>query len=415
LISAHCSAHVIRDRIAHVGPGAQVWAADIPACFRRQLNNPRLLPLFVYTTTTEEFGLEWWLDPRNPFGWIASEWGWQCILHVIMWRARSMSIEELMAFVDNFFDIALASVAAARRKVIEKMFADLGIDLHEVMVGSHFKGLGWLWDLDKMSMECPMDKYVVTSAYLREWLAATKMSLKQVETAVGLLSWASTGLPMLTQCVAPLIHMRTALERIHEATGADKRSVTMSKPPHAAVAIEFAASVYLKWNRTCPILGAFGPTATWHILGRCDASTDWGCGGFIFDGVCLRAFQHQWTAAERELAMCDIRESTTVEELQGAAHWARIFEHLITHKRVQLEMDSASSVGAIEKAFSAKPAVLTCLTDLRASCARAGIHLRVRHVLGTVFNKIADALSRDNWLQACLEAQNEFGLPLLRM
>jgi hypothetical protein len=179
--------------------------------------------------------------------------------------------------------------------------------------------------------------------------------------------------------------------------------------------LDFAASVYLDWDRRCPIFADFGPTATWQFLGRCDASSDWGCGGFLYDGECLRAFQHEWRDDERELAMCGIRESTTVEELQGAAHWARIFENFISHSRVQLELDSATSVCAIEKAFSAKPAVLTCLTDLRASIARAGVHLRVRHVLGASFNQIADALSRDNWVQACLFAESEFGLPLLRL
>ncbi len=113
--------------------------------------------------------------------------------------------------------------------------------------------------------------------------------------------------------------------------------------------------------------------------------------------------------------MCELRESTTVEELQGAAHWAEIFENFVTNTRVQLELDSATSVCAIEKAFSAKPAVLACLSRLRASLARSGVHFRVRHVLGSTYNKIADALSRDDWSGACREAANEYGLPLLRM
>ena len=103
------------------------------------------------------------------------------------------------------------------------------------------------------------------------------------------------------------------------------------------------------------------------------------------------------------------------EELQGAAHWAEICEIFVTNTRVQLELDSATSVCAIEIDFSAKPAVLACLSKLRASLARSGVHFRVRHVLGSTYNKIADALSRDDWSGACREAESEHGLPLLRM
>ena len=60
----------------------------------------------------------------------------------------------------------------------------------------------------------------------------------------------------------------------------------------------------------------------------------------------------------------------------------------------------------------AKPAVLACVTEFRLVCARAGMHVRTRHVLAEIFNKIADALSRDDRPQACLFSMIEFGLPL---
>jgi hypothetical protein len=75
-------------------------------------------------------------------------------------------------------------------------------------------------------------------------------------------------------------------------------------------------------------------------------------------------------------------------------------------------MDCAPAVVDLQKAFSAKPTVLACLSDFRLICARAGVHIRVRHVLASAFNLIADALSRNDLQLACSVCQAEFGLPL---
>ena len=85
-----------------------------------------------------------------------------------------------------------------------------------------------------MVMTCPEDKFIITSAYLREWLACTSLSLKQSETAVGLLSWASAGLPTLFPCVAPLIHMRTALGRMRDASRISSHLLYLRKTDYAA-------------------------------------------------------------------------------------------------------------------------------------------------------------------------------------
>ena len=40
------------------------------------------------------------------------------------------------------------------------------------------------------------------------------------------------------------------------------------------------------------------------------------------------------------------------------------------------------------------------------------MHLRTRFIVGDVFNRISDALSRGNPAQACRDALAEFGMPL---
>ena len=121
---------------------------------------------------------------------------------------------------------------------------------------------------------------------------------------------------------------------------------------------------------------------------------------------------HVWTQDEKDRAKVVDCMSTTVLELMGAVYWATLFAPFMRNRRVQLEMDCLPAVQDIQKAYSAKPTVMSCVSEFRLSCARTNMHLRTRHVLGKVYNKIADALSRDNLGLACLEAQTEFGIPL---
>jgi hypothetical protein len=295
------------------------------------------------------------------------------------------------------------------------LLGEAGVSLHEIMTDPHdFKGLGWLWNIPSQIMSCSEEKYLILSEYLAAWVAASSLSLDQVETAVGLMSWASEGIPSFAACVSPMIAMRSALKRIHAAArSSDKRKTVLRTPPLAHSAIGFARSVFVAWDRTCPIVQSFSPTASWQILGKCDASSSWGAGGILFDGRSLFGFQHEWTEDECEAAFVIERESTTVEELQAAAIWLEIFASQCLSLRVLLELDSETAVKCLQKAFSAKPDVMECLIRFRLASARAGIVLRVRHVLGKQFNRIADALSRNCWQEACRLAREEFDLDLV--
>jgi hypothetical protein len=188
----------------------------------------------------------------------------------------------------------------------------------------------------------------------------------------------------------------------------------MQTPALARSAICFAKSVFAAWDQKCRIVQSFSPSATWQALGKCDASA-WGCGGILFDGSTLFGFQHQWTQNEKDLAFAIQCESSAVEELQGAAMWLDTFASRCQSLRVQLILDAETAVKALLKAFSARPPMMECLIRFRLASARAGVVLRVRHVHGKLYNKIADALSRNCWQEACRLAQEEFGLKLVRV
>jgi hypothetical protein len=107
LLSYHASPDHLRDTLAWLflcfGPGIVAWTADIPSCFRLNHLCAVLLSLFVYKVVTVAFGVEWFVDLATPFGWSPAEWGWQCMLALIMWAFRKKGLGDMVSYVDNFF------------------------------------------------------------------------------------------------------------------------------------------------------------------------------------------------------------------------------------------------------------------------------------------------------------------------
>ena len=80
--------------------------------------------------------------------------------------------------------------------------------------------------------------------------------------------------------------------------------------------------------------------------------------------------------------------------------------------RVQLELDSSSSVLGLEKAYSTKPCLLSLIQSFRRECASSHITLRVLHIIAH-YNACADLLSHNLVTDARCLAMREFGLELV--
>ena len=101
--------------------------------------------------------------------------------------------------------------------------------------------------------------------------------------------------------------------------------VDLSDPCRAAFHIW--RELFPKLDRFCPIVEGFMPTATWEVLGRVDACTVWGTGGWMLtrDSRQVQASNHRWTGSkatktckatgERGRCFVKDRESTGVMEL----------------------------------------------------------------------------------------------------
>jgi hypothetical protein len=84
LLRPSVSAQLIGDVIIWSGRGTQVTVRDVPKAFKLNKANHELLFLHTSRLISAEFGTEFFLSLANDFGWSPSEWGWQCVLALIL-------------------------------------------------------------------------------------------------------------------------------------------------------------------------------------------------------------------------------------------------------------------------------------------------------------------------------------------
>jgi len=380
-------------------------AFDIPGCFELNHVHRRLLPLMVVSLLSTTHGREYWVKLATSFGWSPSEWGWQALLALILWRLRKRGYDETMAYVDNFYQLLTDAATADRHKFrLLSLFKAWNIPLHEIQSGQIFSCLGWIFDFSDASsplMTCPLDKFTAMCKDLARWHPRRRLSLKEVQRAVGIMQWLSHDFSIGRADVASLIHLRTQAERLQrEATRKSghpirSSSILVEVTPRAAASLSMWQEFFPSWDRHCPLLLGFGPCASWHCLGRVDASTEDGAGGFIFDpdAVVVMGFSHMWSAEEKASAMVTHRTSSGILEAYGFVLWCRLFAPLCAKRRLLLELDSECAALALDGAYSPVERMMACVREARLLVARHGICFRARHVLGVKFNEIADLLS----------------------
>ena len=395
LLSYHATASHIRDTLAWLflcfGPGILAWTADIPSCFRLNHLNAALLSLFVYKIVTEEYGTEWFVDLATPFGWGAAEWGWQCVLALILWAFREVGLPEMFAYVDNFFYLTHPAACGRRTKAIfeqiASVFTRLGVPLHELMIGTWFKALGWMWDTSPTDgppcMMCAEDKFKHLSRELPEWAAASSLPYSEVESIIGFLSWISAGFPA---GIPHLAYLRACLAQ-HPGGAGSRHPVKLSKQAREALA--FWLRFFPKWDRRCPVFLDFGPMVGPEVLWRFDASTDWGMGAFMWEvgSHVAHYILHEWTADERRHAFVVDRVSTGVMEGMAAVRCAIAFSGRCRGKRVLMEGDNEALSRGLRKCYSKTPAMLGHIHTVWSRTSRARICLRATHVKGSALHK----------------------------
>ena len=401
LLSYHATAGHIRDTLAWLfqsfGAGVVAWTADIPSCFRLNHLNAALLSLFVYRVQTKEHGDEWFSDLATPFGWGPAEWGWQCDLALVSWAFRKAALEAMISYVDNFFYLTHPSAAGpgvpSTFAAIEAVFVRLNIPLHEQMCGTHFKGLGWMWDTSSPSeppvMLCAADKQAHLCRKLAQWVTATELPYSEIESIIGFLAWISEGFPIgkphLAYLRADLAYHASGRGRAADSKGVPQRKQTVALTKRAREALRFWHKFFPSWDGRCTVFLDFGPMAGPDVLWRLDASTDWGMGAFMWilgepEGFYIL---HEWTQAERDSAFVVERESTGIFEAMAAVRCAVAFAELSSGKRVLMETDNESLSRGVARGYSKNHAMMKLIRRVCKFAAKAQVHLRAAHIKGS--------------------------------
>ena len=121
-----------------------------------------------------------------------------------------------------------------------------------------------------------------------------------------------------------------------------------------------------------------------------------------------------WTPEERALSLSPQlkSESSTALELMGLKGLLLMFAPRMKGARVQIEMDSATSILGLRAWNSEIAVILSLLSDIHGLCIEHSIVARFEHI-GREFNVIADHLSKDLTPQAVEQFALDFMAPLV--
>jgi hypothetical protein len=414
LISSHLLCSHLRDSLFTLGPNARFDAIDQEDAFRANHINLQDAHLYCYHVDGE-----WFVDLRDPFGNVKSEYTYAIVVAVLKWAFEcdvSIVTESsmLLGYVDNWFLLSKECCPShdTRWERLKTMFNSLGAPMHEEQRGRDgiVNALGWDWDLHAGMFACPDDKYQNCLRLSQEWShrasANDSFSFSEIESLAGLFQWISTACPAIISSVASLQALKHSLKR----SGLPSRKLDV-RSKNAVIDL---ATFFTTWNQKCPLFAGFSPTHQWEILIKVDASTEFGTGGFCLPS--FECFVHEWSAEERcnALAHCvsPIRESTTFFELLGILRILSHFAPMLRGRRVQIECDNEAAIRDLCTCFSSKPMCMTVIADIRNLCASSFIIPRFDHI-SSQFNLIADRLSHNDYPQAKVLCQDEFRLPLL--
>jgi len=282
LISTHLQCAHLRDTLFHMGQQAIFNAIDQQDAFRNDHIRLEDAHLYCY-----QVGLAWFIDLRDPFGNIKSEYTYAVVVAVLKWAFECdgsivASGSSLLGYVDNWFLLSPRDCAThdTRWQKLKDTFRLLGAPMHEEQdsrVGI-VNALGWDWDLTTGQFSCPLDKYNNCRRVMNEW--ATRASINElftyteIDSLAGLFQWVSTACPIIISSVVSLQALKHNMKR----TGAVSRKLD----ERCKSAVADLAAFFAAWDRKCSLFSGFSPTSHWEVLIKVDASPILAPGAFVF-------------------------------------------------------------------------------------------------------------------------------------
>ena len=375
----NCAIRIVRQ----LGRGCFMAKVDVRAAYRCIPVRPADWPLLGM-----QWGGHYYFHRTLPFGLRSACHLWERYATALEWIAKSeFSVEHTTHYVDDTFlagdTEASCAHSIARFKEAE---LELGVpDAPDKTVGpsTSLTYLGIRIDSMDMSISLDITRVADILQLLGEWHSRASCTLRQLQSLIGILSWAA-------QVVR---HGRTFLQHLRDiavthARVSDSQSIPLTAQAHED--LDWWSQYLGQWN---------GISLLWEEewMDRTDVRlphTDACVAGFA--AVCGAAWFHrEWTPAQQLLARDDTmgRDSMPWKELYAivaaAATWGELWER----KKVIFVTDCMPVVQALAKGASRTRRIMQLIRALHFYAARYHFMYRAEHIAGAK-NTIADELSR---------------------
>jgi hypothetical protein len=284
---------------------------------------------------------------------------------------------------------------------VELLFAELGLTIAtEKTVGptTRIVFLGIQIDSEAMSISLDQERVASITTLLENWQQRVTCSLQQLQSLVGILSFAA--------CV--VAHGRTFIQQLrtlmqeHTGTNDNRDEAAISITDECREDIEWWLRFMQQWN---------GISLLWEqewladdniIQPHTDACTEG------YGAVCGRQWFHgEWTEEQQRWSEegTHDRESMPFKELYALVTAAATWGNLWTRKRITFRTDCLPAAMAVTKGTSTSRRMMQLIRFLHYNAAQHHYQYRVIHIAG-VHNVIADELSRvhsmSQFSQECL-------------
>lgn len=367
--------------VRQLGAGCFLSKIDVDSAYRNIPVRPADWPLLgmqwdgkYYFDTVVQFGLA---SATAIFEWYSS-----AAQHIAQ---RSLAIDHLLHYVDDFM-LCMHDLTAAKHKLQQllALFKELGIPISiKKLEGpvTRIVFLGILFDTIAMTISLDEERLAAIHAELATWNDRSSASREQLQSLVGILSFAA-------KVVAP---GRTFLRRMidHLKTIPSSADSTTSFPlsPDFQKDLQWWRTFLTKWNGISVI-----PDTDWspaHTLAIYTDACVEGYGGLFGS----HWFACQWTELEEQLAARDKRDSMPFKELYALAKAAVTWGQHWKGRKILFRCDCQPIVDAWRRGDSTKPAISNLIRTLLFIAATHDFNMNITHIPG-VNNVYADMLSR---------------------
>jgi len=383
--------------LAYKRAGRDVWGfkADLRDAYR--ILQVRAEDLHLQGIHIRRDGRDvYYVDGHLGFGCASAPRIFDSFAAAIQWiYEQRLAAAGIDAHVYHLLDDSLtiaASLEDAQRaeRVKDELFLELAIEEQEEKrcpPSQRFEFLGIVLDLRDGTLSLPESKRARLVAPLRTFAQVGHCQLRELESVVGLATFAGIVIP----CHRPLLSSLIAAQAIARRRGGSGgrrtrfRRVTLAtaaREDARDLADAFEAAPCLRWERL------FDTPYTAETVWSIDAAGVAGCGGFsLARGEWFHApWPIGWNQGEQGM-------SSALQELVAVAY---LVERAEPDAQLVVWTDSLAARGALARARSPVPLVNTLLRSILLTCVRRKVFLTLAwHRRETSLSALAaDQLSR---------------------